>query len=410
MSGPSLVGRRLTLDCGAVAHGGHVVARDDDRVVFVRHALPGERVEAVVTKGRERDSYLFADADRILVAAPGRVEPRCPVSGPGGCGGCDFQHVDLEVQRSLKSDVVTEQLARLAGLDRRVEVAPLPGDEDGLRWRTRVEFAVGRDGRAGLRRHRSHDVVPLADCPIARREVVATGVLERRWPGLRALDVVEPGVGEPVVVPIRPKTPVDAPVVTERVTAGGHTYDVDVDARGFWQVHPGAATTFVTRVLDLLSPRGGERALDLYAGVGLFGRALADAVGPDGAVLAVETDERAVELGAAGAAGIDQLEFRAQPTHEALAPLLAGGDEVDLVVLDPPRSGAGRAVMADVLALGPRAVAYVACDPAALARDLRDVGEHGYVVAEIEAYDAFPMTHHVETIAVLRPGVADPAV
>ncbi|MBV9097710.1 MAG: class I SAM-dependent RNA methyltransferase, partial [Frankiaceae bacterium] len=147
----------MIVEVERVAHGGVCVAHaPDGRVVFVRHALPGEQVRIEVTE--ERSSYLRADAVEVLRASPSRVVPPCPYAGPGRCGGCDWQHVALPRQRQLKAELVTEQLRRLAGLDREVVVEQVPGDTDGLRWRTRVQFAVDRQGRAGLHRHRSHDL------------------------------------------------------------------------------------------------------------------------------------------------------------------------------------------------------------------------------------------------------------
>ncbi|MDO5626751.1 MAG: TRAM domain-containing protein [Mobilicoccus sp.] len=401
----SLVGAEAEIDLTDIAHGGHAVGRVEGQVVFVRHGLPGERVLARVIKGREGDRFVFADAIEVQRASEHRVEPRCPVSGPGGCGGCDFQHVDLAHQRDLKSQVLTTQLSRLAGLDVEVPVLPVPGDEDGLRWRTRVEFAVDADGRAGLRPQRSHDVIPLTDCPIATREVIDTGVLEETWEGMRAVDVIAPSEGDALAVPIPEDDPHDVPeiYVAERVAGQRWKGVFEVHARGFWQVHPGAAATFTDHVLDRLDPRPGERALDLYAGVGLFARALADAVGEDGAVLAVESDERACAALESEVADLPQVEVRAGDVGRELEPLVEGGDEVDLVVLDPPRSGAGRAVMVDLCQMSPRAIAYVACDPAALARDVAIASEHGYELADVTGFDAFPMTHHVEAIALLRP-------
>ena len=159
--GESLVGREWTVDVGPVAHGGHCVARHEGQVVFVRHTLPGERVVARVTEGRVGDSFVRADAVSVLEPAPWRVEAPCPYAAPGLCGGCDFQHASLDVQRRLKADVVREQFSRLAGLEVEVEVRAVPGDEDGLRWRTRVEFAVDDLGRPGLLAHRSRAIVPV---------------------------------------------------------------------------------------------------------------------------------------------------------------------------------------------------------------------------------------------------------
>lgn len=412
----SRVGERFEVEVGPVAHGGHCVARHAGQVVFVRHALPGERVRAQVTEGREGDRFLRADAIEVCRAAPERVSPPCPWAGPARCGGCDWQHTTIEHQRELKAAVVREQLQRLAGLDLPVTVQPVPGDTGGLRWRTRVEFAVDATGRAGLRRHRSHDVVDIDDCLIATEAVAGSGVLGRSWPGSTSVDVVEPSAAEgaegaddfragaAVVVPV-PQGEARAPVVTEHVSAGDWSRDLRVSARGFWQVHPGAASTFVAEVLAGLEPRGGERAVDLYCGVGLFAAALADAVGPDGDVLAVESDAAAARRAEENLASVAApVELRRGRVHRVLRPLVAQGVTADLVVLDPPRSGAGRAVITDVAALRPRRVAYVACDPAALARDLAYAREAGYGIRSLQAFDAFPMTHHVECIAVLERG------
>ena len=408
--GASLVGEVIDVEVGPVAHGGFCVARHDGRVVFVRHTLPGERVRAKVTDGGSEDRFLRADAVEVLAASADRVDPVCRHAGPGGCGGCDWQHASLAAQRRLKGEVVTEQLRRLAGIDRSVEVLSVPGDVDGLGWRTRVEFAVDRAGRAGLRPTRSHTVLPIVECPIADPRVLATGVLDRTWTGARAVDVVAPsGGGGAVVVPV-PGPAGTVPDVRERVESDSWAGEFAVSARGFWQVHPGAAATFVDRVLDALAPQAGERVLDLYAGVGLFAVPLADAVGPSGSVSAVEGDAVACALARRNAGERTWVEVVSGRVEDVLAGdvLPAGRPDAwltaDLVVLDPPRTGAGRAVIEAVARMAPRAVAYVACDPAALARDLAYAREVGYLLADLTAYDAFPMTHHVECIAVLTSG------
>ncbi|MEO3939162.1 class I SAM-dependent RNA methyltransferase [Dermatophilaceae bacterium Soc4.6] len=399
-----LVGTTVEVEVGPIAHGGHAVARHQGRVVFVRHALPGERVRVLVTEGRAKDSFLRGDAVEVLDASPERVTPPCPYAGPGRCGGCDFQHVTLAHQRALKATVVREQLHRLAGLDVEVVVEALPGDaeqEQGLRWRSRVEFAVGADGRPGLRGHRSHDVIPVDDCLIADRRVIDSGVLGTTWTGCTGVDVV--AADEPVDAVVVPLPEHSVPTVVQHVATPTWSGSFGVSARGFWQVHPGAAPTFTAHLLAELDPQPGERALDLYAGVGLFATALADAVGTEGAVLAVEGDDRAVEYALDNVQDLPQVEVRAGEVAEALAALVEQGLTADLVVLDPPRTGAGREVVEAVAALRPRAVAYVACDPAALARDTAYLAGLGYRLRSLRAFDAFPMTHHVECIAVFRP-------
>ncbi len=392
--GRSLVGERYDVRAERVAHGGFVVARHEGVVVFVRHALPGERVLVEVTEGNEGDRFLRADAVAVREAAADRVAPPCPFSGPGRCGGCDFQHVSLPAQRRLKAAVVAEQLQRLAGLDVEVLVEPVPGDDDGLSWRTRVQWAVAPGGAAGLRRHRSHDVVAVDDCVIAHPDLpVVTG---QEWPRARSVEAIVSSTGEQLrLVSTRDGgTFADGPLrLTER--AAGRSWRVT--GSGFWQVHPGAADVLVDAVLTGLEPRPGERALDLYAGVGLFSAALAGRLGPTGHVLAVEGDEVAVEDAVANLADLPQVSVLADRVDRALRAVPAA----DLVVLDPPRTGARREVVAAVAATGPRRVAYVACDPAALARDVAFFAEHGYRLSALRAFDLFPMTHHVECVAIL---------
>jgi tRNA/tmRNA/rRNA uracil-C5-methylase (TrmA/RlmC/RlmD family) len=399
----SLVGTRFEAQIGKVAHGGHCVTRYEGRVVFVRHALPGEKVLVQVTGGKEGDTFLLGDAVEVKEASQHRVVPPCPFSGPGRCGGCDWQHSAIGYQRELKAAVVAEQFRRLADQEVEVEVEALPGDREGLRWRTRTEFAVDPAGVAGLRRHHSHDIIAVQDCLISSQALIRTGVLERRWPGVTAVDVVDPS-GEPqaVTVPL-PARDTSVPQVTEVVDTGDWSAQFRLSARGFWQVHPQAAATFVAHVLGELTPKRGERALDLYAGVGLFARALADAVGPTGAVLAIESDSRAIRDAKGNLRQHPQIELRRGKVDRALKPLVRQGIRTDLVVLDPPRTGAGKSVIKDIAALAPRAVAYVACDPAALARDVAYARKAGYGLRSLRALDAFPMTHHVECIAILDP-------
>jgi tRNA/tmRNA/rRNA uracil-C5-methylase (TrmA/RlmC/RlmD family) len=369
--------------------------------VFVRHALPGERVRAVVTEGGEAAAYLRADAVDVLVPAPDRVSPPCPYAGPGRCGGCDWQHASLAAQRRLKGAVVTEALTRLAGIQRSVEVEEVPGAPAGLGWRTRVRFAVDGEGRAGLRRHRSHAIEPVARCLIAHPLVEALGVEGRRWPGTQSVQAVAAvATGESLVLPFpRPRPETGPEIVHER--AAGRTWRVT--GGGFWQVHPGGADTLATAVAEALDPRPGESAVDLYAGVGLFAGVVAPALGPGGRVTAVESDPTAVRDARHNLRDLRTVRVERGRADRVLDRLAGQGRlrRTDLVVLDPPRSGAGRGVVDRIARLRPRRVAYVACDPAALARDLAWLAERGYRLTGLRAFDLFPMTAHVECVVRL---------
>ena len=383
---------------GPIAHGGHCVARYDGRVIFVRHALPGESVRVRLTD-TSRDRYWLADAVEVLVASPHRVPRRCPISGPGLCGGCDFQHVELSAQRRLKTAVVAEQLHRLAGIDwtGQVEEVPIPGSVDGLAWRTRMRYRVASDGRAGLRAHHSHAIIPLppTGCPIAAPTVPA--VADRRWPP--GTDLVAAAGPDSGALLVDGTAELGSPVLTERSIGRDWT----VAADGFWQVHPGAADTLAAAVLGGLEPQPGETALDLYCGVGLFCGALADA---GCAVWAVEGDKDAARLARQNLSDASPRVRVHTGRVDRMLPRLP--KRVDLVVLDPPRSGAGRTVIPAIAARQPRSIAYVACDPAALARDLAFAAAHGYRPVSVRAFDLFPMTRHIECVAILQQSEAQP--
>ncbi|MDX6211776.1 MAG: hypothetical protein QOF82_863 [Frankiales bacterium] len=421
------IGDTLEVEVGPVAHGGFCVARHDGQAVFVRHALPGERVRAKVTEVRPR--YLRADAVEVLEASEHRVDAPCQYARPGGCGGCDWQHAALPYQRELKAAVVREQLSRLAGLDLDVVVEAVPGSDDGLGWRTRVGFAVRRDGTVGLHRARSHAIEPIDRCLIAHPGVTELGVERRQWPYIRAVQAVTSAstsdrlVAATPVSRRQPLHPVDLDVpagfvrdddkghmttlrgpgaVTEH--AAGRSWRVS--GGGFWQIHPASAQTLVDAVLGQLAPAPGESALDLFCGVGLFAGALAEQVGATGQVVAVEGDRQAVLDAEHNLADLAQVRVsRGRIGTDPTNRWLGGRASVDLVVLDPPRTGAGPALCRELAALQPRAISYVACDPAALARDTAALAEAGYVLRELRAYDLFPMTAHVECVALFTPAV-----
>jgi tRNA/tmRNA/rRNA uracil-C5-methylase (TrmA/RlmC/RlmD family) len=476
VSARPLPGDVLELTVGEAVHGGWCVARPDDRgqVVFVRHALPGERVRAAVTQVTAK--LARADAVEILDPSPDRVQPPCPHARPGACGGCDWQHASLPAQRRLKAAVITQQLSRIAGLDREVTVEALPGDEEGaaapgLGWRTRVTFAVGRDGRAGLHKHRSHEIVHVGECPIAHAEVNAAGVTAQTWPGAASVQVVvvpetgERGVlvqsasaargrprsgasrrggsgsggsrsgatgsgaawsgpasaGEAGSGAARPGSPL--PVAADnaalvaphggRTALAGHGYLAQhaagrtwrVDLAGFWQVHPAAANVLAAAVLDALQPSPSEVALDLYCGAGLFAGVLAPEVGPEGRVIGVESDSAAVRDARHNLRQWPWARVHRGDAGEVLTRIGLSG--ASLAVLDPPRSGAAPDVIR-ALTEGPgsadgglRRIAYVSCDPATLARDLGLLIAAGWQLDALRAFDAFPMTHHVECLATL---------
>ncbi|MFJ5682040.1 class I SAM-dependent RNA methyltransferase [Streptomyces sp. NPDC093099] len=430
----SLIGEEYEVEVGPVAHGGHCIARTaEGRVLFVRHALPGEKIVARVTEGEEDSRYLRADAVKIVEPSKDRVEAPCPYAGPGKCGGCDWQHAKPGVQRRLKGEVIAEQLQRLAGLTPEEAgwdgtVMPAPGDKlpagEVPAWRSRVQYAVDEDGRAGLRKHRSHEVEPVEHCMIATEGVSELGVERREWPQIATVEAIAAsgsGDRQVILTPREggrlPLVELDKPVSVLRVDerdggvhrvhgrafvrerADGRTYRVGMG--GFWQVHPQAPQLLVEAVMQGLMPRKGETALDLYCGVGLFAGAIAERVGETGAVLGIESGKRAVEDARHNLQDMPRVRIEQGKVDQLLPRTKI--TETDLIVLDPPRAGAGKQTVKHLTSLGARRIAYVACDPAALARDLAYFREGGYRPRTLRAFDLFPMTHHVECVAILEP-------
>ncbi|MBN2176088.1 MAG: class I SAM-dependent RNA methyltransferase [Demequinaceae bacterium] len=397
---------RLRLEIGPIAHGGHCVARHDGRVVFVRHTLPGEVVEAEVTDGREGDRFWRADAVEILEASPDRVDSAWPEAGPGGVGGGELAHVALPAQRGWKTTVIREAFERFAGVEfsgevRAARMANGEGDDGrgGLRYRTRVSAVAGDDGRASMRMHRRHDFRQLVAMPLAT-EAAEEALLGGRYPAGTSLLVVDPS-GEDGVRVLVDGMPWRAGAVDRRANAPRHVREVvrvgegehhyRVAASGFWQVHREGPAILLGEVLSRVGDA--PRVLDLYAGSGLFTLPLAS-TGRE--VTSVETDEAAVK---------DSLRNlhdhpNASVVHGDVRETLRSGlGRFDAVVLDPPRSGAGAATLEALAALEPTTIVYVACDPVALARDVATLRGLGYDLGEVTAWDLFPMTHHVEAVA-----------
>ncbi|MGC4949524.1 class I SAM-dependent RNA methyltransferase [Streptomyces sp. DT224] len=430
----SLVGREYEVEVGPVAHGGHCIARTDEgRVLFVRHTLPGEKVVARITDGAQDSRFLRADAVEIIEASKDRVPAPCPFAGPGKCGGCDWQHAKPGAQRRLKGEVIAEQLQRLAGLTPEEAgwdgtVMPAEGDKvpagEVPAWRTRVQYAIDEDGRVGLRKHRSHDIEIIDHCMIAAPGVSELGVEQQDWPQMATVEAIAATGSHDRQVILTPRpggrlplVELDKPVSVLRVDerdggvhrvhgrgfvrerADDRTYRVG--SGGFWQVHPQAANTLVRAVMQGLLPRKNDTALDLYCGVGLFAGAIGQRIGEKGAVLGIESGKRAVEDARHNLADLDRVRIEHGKVEQVLP--RTGITECDLIVLDPPRAGAGKATVKQLVGLGARRIAYVACDPAALARDLGYFREGGYRVRTLRAFDLFPMTHHVECVAILEP-------
>jgi tRNA/tmRNA/rRNA uracil-C5-methylase (TrmA/RlmC/RlmD family) len=439
----------IDLDVTDVAHGGVFVGRHEGRVVFVPDAVPGERVRVRLTDTDDAAAKSFwrGEVLEVLDASPHRrphVWRQADVDVPphDRPGGADFGHIDLDHQRKLKESVIRdalERIGRMPGLP--VELGPAgpaadPDGEvaeesaDGTGWRTRVSLHVDRDGRIGPYAARSHRVIPVEDHPLATPAVERAALrLIGHAPG--RIDLVQPADGRVRVIPrpehdrprrsrrgplsrrpAAPAEPKKGDPARESVVERVGSREFRVDAGGFWQVHRLAANSLTQVVAAELRAAGGVDPdawhLDLYGGVGLFAAVLGELGGPSARITSVESDPRATEhagenlvewIGARAETGrVDR--WIAQLASEATAAQrerLARG----VILLDPPRSGAGRGVVEQVAALAPQTVVYVACDPVALARDLATFRDLGYEGDHVSALDLFPHSHHVEAVATL---------
>jgi len=387
----------LVLDTEAPANGGSCVAHHDGRVVFVRYALPGERVRARVTE--QRGSYWHAEAVEILQPSADRISPLCPVAGVDGAGCCDLSFADPQAARVLKGAVVANQLARLGNYQWEGPAVSV-GSGAPVGWRTRVELDVGPDGRAGLHRYHSTELVSDLRCA-QLPDGLLDGLDGPRWrPGDR-LQVVLDDDGRRHVrtaaADRRGSTMVEGgPTAVQRV--GSRVWRLPVTA--FWQAHRDAATGYSDLVRQWLGGCGARRAWDLYGGAGLFAAALADVVADGGQVITVDTARSASD---AARAALADLPVRV--VGESVRRFLAGQTRgAEIAVLDPPRAGAGRGVIDQLASAGVRQVVHIGCEAASFARDIGLYRSHGYRVAEIRVFDAFPLTHHVECFALLdRP-------
>lgn len=421
-----MTGQILELDVVDVAHGGVFVARHDGRVVFVSDAIDGERVRAVVTDD-SKPGFWRATTIEVLEPSPRRVTHVWPEASLANepaqrPGGAEFGHIDLAHQRALKARVIQASLARFAKVDREVVVEPVAGETDGLRWRTRARIHRDASGRIGPFAERSHDVVPVESFPLltATLEQTALALTQDTVSGsIRGYDLVDTGEGI-LVLPVKQAargggkraTQPGQQLITQHV--GERAFELD--AHGFWQVHHGAAEALTHAVRHAIvsidqQPAADAWHLDLYGGVGLLGAALADELGESARITSVEADARATDFAAKNLSAFINADAQAGRVDRWLAALHGSISSSDrehiaagITVLDPPRAGAGKDVVNSIADLGPRAVVYVACDPVALARDIAYFAERGYEPGSIRAYDLFPHTHHVETVAVLtRP-------
>lgn len=357
------VGEKVRVSVEKVAHGGHFIARHNGAVIFLRHAIPGEDVTAIITEVTK--NFARADAIEVHSPSPDRITPICRYAGV--CGGCDFQHISYSRQRELKSDVIHEQFARIAKMELRIPVAECG---DPLGWRVRALATADPDGRLGFYRYRSNEILPIDDCPVLHPSLHYVEIAKERFtPGERVRLLPADGVG------------------------------VEISESSFWQGHVNAPRVLTQAVTDMADIKEGDHIFDLYGGVGLFSRALLPIIGPGGRIDLIEGNKEAVSDARRAFEDAPHVHIHQGKVEK----ILYRFTRADVILLDPPREGAGKKVIEEISRMKPRAIVYIACDPASLARDTTYLRDSGYTMASIRAFDLFPMTHHIELIAVYQP-------
>jgi tRNA/tmRNA/rRNA uracil-C5-methylase (TrmA/RlmC/RlmD family) len=401
----------LTLRTGAAANGGSCVARHDGRVVFVRYGLPGELVRVRVTS--EKGSYWNAEVVDVIEASSDRIDPLCPIAGVDGAGCCDLAFADPGAVRALKGAVVANQLQRLGGYQWPGD-AEVTAEEVGAGgptgWRTRVRLDVGAQGeqagRAGFHRYHSSELVTDLRCGQLPTGML-DGVGSREWQAGAELHVALDDDGARHVVQSGPKAGASKPArrASTETVEGGYQAVQRVGARSwhvpvtaFWQAHREAARVYSELVAEWAQLGSGMTAWDLYGGAGVFAAVLGEAVGATGSVVSVDTSRGASRSGRTALADLPQVSMVTDSVRRALA---AQRTRADVAVLDPPRAGAGRDVIDQLAAADVPRVIHIGCEAASFARDVGLYRQHGYTVEEIRVFDSFPLTHHVECVAVL---------
>lgn len=383
------VGDRIEVEVGVIAHGGHFIAHHDGMTIFVRGADTGEQVLIEIDDVTKKIAR--AHVVHVGNASPNRVKPRCQYFIDFACGGCDFQHLTLEHQSQLKVKVVADSLKRIGGIEITPRLVTVPGD--GFDWRMRMDFDVSPGGRLALHPSRSNQITEVTQCAIARQEIDIAGInmqLEQRrdiW-GSR----IRVGVDDDQAY----KTTI-AKGVRLNHTVFDEKFEVSLES--FWQPHRLAAEMLVRELQQALNASTGERILDLYGGVGLFTAFIRKMVGETGRVTLVESDAHSIK----DARRKFKSDRRVEVVQSDVKRFLTSLQDIDRIVVDPPRTGLGAEVVKEILRLAPKQILYIACDPATQARDAKQIVAAGYSLESIHVLDLFPNTEHVEIVANFIP-------
>ena len=382
------LGDIITLDIGKIAHGGHFIARHNGQVIFVRHAITGELAVVKITSVNSK--IAFGDAIEILKISEDRVNSPCKFSGPGNCGGCDFQHISITEQVKLKKFIIQDQLKRIANIDIEVNVISVESDS-GLNWRTRFDFSISKNGKIGLYSSSTKDITEIDECLIAVNTINTLDIFQRKWKGLDRLKVSSSSSNQVNIH--RSGKNLSGPTQLNEII-GENLYNISPGS--FWQSHKNAPGILIEKVIEFTNLKLDDCVCDLYGGVGLFSVPILKKIGTTGKIHLIESDKSCIK----DARKIFEKNKNVIIHFGKVEQKIGKIKNIDVIILDPPRNGAGKQVINQIIDKSPRSIVYVSCDPASLARDTKILLANTYSLDKIIGIDLFPMTQHIECVSL----------
>ena len=385
-----VIGEILTLDIGNIANGGHFVARHDNQIIFVRHAISGETAKVKVTAINSR--FAFGDAVEILKPSKDRISPPCKYSHPEGCGGCDFQHINYNVQSDLKKEVLKDQFKRITKIDILPEIITA-NPSNGLHWRSRLNLAISENKKVGLRAHKSNNVIEIDECLIALKEINKSNIFSANWDSKENLNISCSSTNQINISQFN-KSIIGPDKLTENVDKNEYT----ISPKSFWQSHINAPRLLIQQVIKDADIQQDQIVCDLYGGVGLFTLPISKLIGKNGQIHLIEMNDTCIEDANNMFEHIDNIYIH----HGTVEQKLGSVKKIDTIILDPPRNGVSKQVINQMIEKKPNTIIYVSCNPSTLARDSKILLDNKYSLSNIVGLDLFPMTHHLESVALFK--------
>ena len=384
------VGDIVTLDIGVIAHGGHFIAKHENQVIFVRHAITGEIANVKITSIKSK--LAFGDAIEIIQPSIDRVQAPCQYSRPSGCGGCDFQHISFKAQKDLKKIIIKDQFMRIANLNVDPNVLSVE-PQSGLYWRSRVDFAISEKGKVGLYSHKSKNITEIKKCLIAVEKINQSEVFTKNWDGNKRLSIAVSSENELSINSVKKNL---SKIDQLKEVVGEETYLVS--PKSFWQSHKLAPILLTEQVINYANIKLGNIVCDLYGGVGLFTSPISKLIGDKGEIHLIERDNDCIN----DAKKMFKNKKNITIHHGRVEQKLGKIKNIDVIILDPPRNGVSKQVIKEIINKNPISIVYVSCDPVSLARDTKILVKNNYALNNLVGLDLFPMTHHIECVALFN--------